>query len=436
MLAAHRDQENLVPAHPVPTKQTLKDGATRFPKTPLVSRNCENFQATTIAGKTGKDGFTGTRHDKFAAKGTGKASAMVTPMARTVRAPLGNKTTNAKARADRSAGVKDMVKEIERAQAKQTTVQRPKPKASEPAPAKKQLAIHFDDNRNSGEEEEPEYAPPPPKPLPYQSDVLPEGGLTFESLKGKKFLKGFYEHFHNPLGDAGVSREEKRLCEEMQALLKAAKERNEREAATLSWNIEDLIETAPSSRDNPAADNETVSGQHKLAKKPRGQLPTLSSKQAALALAGSSGGGRDARSGAPPRSAPARKPLSSLLSGSKTGKQDAMRQAAESAGETASRTTIGYNKGRTASSMLQKRVTSQPARQPSVRATQQEPSILTPARSQQAAPSKELLLGDHSRPQFLAMFDEMDDEDLPPVRNPFPALDEEEEEEFELKLAM
>ncbi|RDA89927.1 hypothetical protein CP533_3294 [Ophiocordyceps camponoti-saundersi (nom. inval.)] len=436
MLAAHRDQENLVPTHQVPTKQTLKDGATRFPKTPLVSRNDENFQATTFAGKTGKYGFTGVRHDKFAAKGTGKASSMVTPMARNVRAPLGNKTTNAKAKTDRSAGVKDMVKEIERAQAKHTTVQKPKPKTLELAPAKKQLAIHFDQSRDSEEDEEPEYAPPPPKPLPYQSDVLPEGGLTFESLKGKKFLKGFYEHFHNPLGDAGVSREEKRLCEEMQALLKAAKERNEREAATLNWNIEDLIETAPSSRDNPAADSETVPEQHKLAKKSRSQLATMSSKQAALALAVSSGGGRDANAGAPLRSAPTRKPLSSLLLGSKTGKQVAMRQATESAGETASRTTIGYNKGRTASSMLQKRVIDQPVRQFSVCGTHSEPSVVTPARMQQAAPSKEPLLGDHSRPQFLAMFDDMDDEDLPPIRNPFPGLEEEEEEEFEMKLAM
>ncbi|PHH81177.1 hypothetical protein CDD80_9 [Ophiocordyceps camponoti-rufipedis] len=431
MLAPHRDQENLVQAHQVTTKQQLKDGGARFPKTPLVSRNDENAH-TILAGKTGKDVLPGTRPgtiDRFAAKGTAKATTMVTPMgARTVRAPLGNKTTNAKARTDRGSGVKDMVNEIERAQAKHTTVQRPKPKTLEVAPTK--LAIHFDQDRNSDDGEEPEYAPPPPKPLPYQSDVLPEGGLTFESLKDKKFLKGFYEHFHNPVGDAGVSREEKRLCDEMQALLKAATERNEQEAASLDWNIEDLVETAPSSRLKSAPDPGTAPGTHKLGKKSQGHLATVSSKQAASALAVNSGGRKDVRAGAPSKSAPNRKPLSGLLAGSKTGKQVALRQNADSAGETASRTTIGYNKGRTALSMLHHRggnVIDQPVRPLSVRDMNQEPTA--------PAPSKEPELGQHSRPQFLTLFDELDDGDLPPVRSPFPILDEEEEEEFELKLA-
>ncbi|KAF4585451.1 hypothetical protein GQ602_004756 [Ophiocordyceps camponoti-floridani] len=430
MLAPHRDQENLVQAHQVTTKQQLKDGGIRFPKTPLVSRNDENAY-TILAGKTGKDGFAGSRPgtiDRLAAKGTGKATTMVTPMgARTVRAPLGNKTTNAKARTDRGSGVKDMIKEIERAQAKHTTVQRLKPKTLEVAPTK--LAIHFDPDRNPDEGEEPEYAPPPPKPLPYQSDVLPEGGLTFESLKDKKFLRGFYEHFHNPVGDAGVSREERRLFDEMQALLKAATERNEQEAATLNWNIEDLVETPSSSRLKSAPDPGTAHGTQKPGKRSQGHLATVSSKQAVSALAVNSSGRKDGRAGSPSRNAPNRKPLSGLL-GSKTGKQVPLRQNVDSAGETASRTTIGYNKGRTASSILHHRggnVTDQPVRPLSVRDMNQEPTA--------PAPSKESELRQHSRPQFLTLFDELDDGDLPPVRSPFPALDEDEEEEFELKLA-
>ncbi|PHH91031.1 hypothetical protein CDD83_1870 [Cordyceps sp. RAO-2017] len=203
------------------------------------------------------------------------------------RAPLGNKTTNAKARADRSAGVKDLVKEIEKTQLKQATIQKPKHKSLEPASAK--LAIHTDNDGALSEVDEPEYAPLQPAPLPYQSDVLPQRGLTFEGLKKDNFLKGFYENFHNPLDDDGVSREEKRFGEEMEAVLKIAEEHNQRETAGLDWNIEDVVATVPSSHRRHGLHVESVPSQGKLVKKATKKHPaTLTSRRAASALAISS----------------------------------------------------------------------------------------------------------------------------------------------------
>jgi hypothetical protein len=78
MLAAHRDQENLVHSHQVPTKQQPKTPGARYPKTPLkLGQNDENIP-TAFAGKTG---LKGTRaadgKDKIMMT---KGKGMVTPM--------------------------------------------------------------------------------------------------------------------------------------------------------------------------------------------------------------------------------------------------------------------------------------------------------------------------------------------------------------------
>lgn len=81
MLAAHRDQENLVQSHQVPSKQQPKTPGARYPKTPLRFRNDENAP-TAFSGKTGGGGgaIKPGGNDKFTVKGTGQRQAMVTPM--------------------------------------------------------------------------------------------------------------------------------------------------------------------------------------------------------------------------------------------------------------------------------------------------------------------------------------------------------------------
>lgn len=360
-----------------------------------------------------------------------------------IRAPLGNKTTNAKARVDQSAGVKDIVKEIEKTQTRQNTVQRPKQKPAELVPAK--LTILSDGESLCDDEDEPEYAPPQAAPLPYESDVLPKGGLTFEGLN-KGFLKGFYQHFHNPVDDNGVSREETKFQEEMQAVLRQAEERNQREAADLVWNIEDLVETKSLARRKHELERESAPSRSRLIKRaPQKNPPTIASRRAASALAFPADSKKPLVAGPLPRSASTRRPLSTLISGSKAKKQPIIPQTAplgNSAGEAASRTTIGYNKGRTASSMIHSHgsndiQTSGPGQAVKASGTRDADLELTvtPARMRHATSemhsSEEVL----PQPRFLSIFGDVDDQDLPSLPTAYLDSDD-EDDEFELKLTI
>ena len=355
---------------------------------------------------------------------------------------MGNKTTNAKARVGQSAGVKDGVLDIEKTQARQTTVRKSKQQSVSQAPIK--FAIQPDKTEPSHDEDEPEYAPPPPAPLPYESDVLPPGGLTFEGLKKENFLKGFYEHFHNPVDENGVSREDKKFEEEMQSVLKKAQERNERETAELDWNIDDIAESATAIRRKPeltkaAEPVPSTTMRRAIARNP----PTITSRRAASALAIRSDSQRNAAINPVLSKKPARRPLSALIRSSKTAKPAATASATapgNAVGEVASRTTIGYNKGRTASSMVHPRgetirnLPHRPVQAVAPRYAESELTI-TPARIRQDVVGQESSSEQLARPQFLSIFDDIDDEDLPPMRGPYLGSDD-EEEEFELKLTI
>lgn len=159
-----------------------------------------------------------------------------------MRAPLGNKTTNAKAKTNQGLGLggkstvggdKTQLKNNSNQKRKQKQRQR----QAELAP--KNLLFHLRDGQDPNEEE-PEYAPPNPQPLPYQSDVFPRNGLTFQGLSKQNLLKGYYEHFYNPVDDKGVSRVEKQLKEEMQTAIEKAIKRNELDTEEFTWNSADI----------------------------------------------------------------------------------------------------------------------------------------------------------------------------------------------------
>lgn len=77
MLAAHRDQENLVVSQQVPTKQQHNS---RFPKTPSRFPQHDENVPTAFTGKTGMGGVKTFLGDKTLNKGHGPRQAMVTPM--------------------------------------------------------------------------------------------------------------------------------------------------------------------------------------------------------------------------------------------------------------------------------------------------------------------------------------------------------------------
>ncbi|KAI9158788.1 hypothetical protein HJFPF1_06786 [Paramyrothecium foliicola] len=422
MLTTHRNQENLVYGHQGTVKQLPKTPGARFPKTP--GQNDEN--ATTLfAGKTGlKDG-------KIARQ------ALVTPSGTQARAPLGNKTTNAKARTNQILGVKDTIKQFEKSQGKPTTTQRPKQKQTTSLSTK--LSIKSDENQQS--EEEPEYAPANPKPLPYESDVLPKGGLTVHGLKKENLLRGYYQHFHNPVDENGVSRKDKQFAEEMKRVIEEADKRNQQELDALDWGVTDEHNTAT------AATKKAVPAQAPKAmpatKSSQRNPPTIVSRRAASALSMASDRERGPVVRIPSTTVPARKPLSSLIRGVGAKNQTARvkpSSTTSAAGNAASRTTLGYNRGRAASSMVHSLTTKEPVKparapRPVSAADDWAELTITPARVRQSTPSQPKTHEERPIPSFVSMFEDDDDEDLPAIKIPPELLDgdNEEEEEFEFK---
>ncbi|QYT05929.1 hypothetical protein H0G86_012802 [Trichoderma simmonsii] len=241
MLSSHREQENRLLSHQVPSKQQPKTPGMRYPKTPIgLGRGNENALAG-FAGKNAIQGVTNLgENQKFISK-----KPMTTPTESRMRAPLGNKTTNAKAKNSQGLGIggKSAVHGVERTELKsiasQQRKQRQRQRQAELAP--KNLFSQLRDSQVF-DHDEPEYAPPNPQPLPYQSDVFPRNGLTFKGLRKDNLLKGYYEHFYNPVDARGVSRMDKQLEDEIETAIEKAIERNDQDTDEFTWNSADLAD--------------------------------------------------------------------------------------------------------------------------------------------------------------------------------------------------
>ncbi|KAF4989188.1 hypothetical protein FGRMN_9289 [Fusarium graminum] len=428
MLAAHRDQENLVVSQQIPTKQQHNP---RFPKTPSRFPHHDENAPTAFTGKTGMGGV------KTLNKGNGARQAMVTPMGARNRAPLGNKTTNAKAKNGQLAGVKNIVKDIEQTQL-QPTAQKPKQRPADLGP----LEIRLKEEQKTVEpqEEEPEYAPPKPKDLPYESDCFPKDMLTFEGLKKDNILKGYYQHFYNPVDDEGVSRHEREFAETMRKVAMKAEERNKQETAALTFNIDDLSDSDEQTKPASKTAIEKSAGDRMKGIRAR-QPSSLSSRRAASALSIHSDASSNSQTSVVARTTKLRKPLASLYQGRKPAARSTLpaKVHAEGAtGQAASRTTIGYNRGRTASSMVnaQRCGVGEPigmrraVKPAEITRSVQSDLTVTPARLRQAAQKQQET---KPRPRFMSIFDEDgEDDELPPLSQPLYFSDD--EEEFELKL--
>ncbi|PNP55176.1 hypothetical protein THARTR1_04865 [Trichoderma harzianum] len=241
MLSSHREQENRLLSHQIPSKQQPKTPGMRYPKTPIdLGRGNENA----LAGCAGKNAIQGAvnlgENQKFISK-----KSMTTPTESRMRAPLGNKTTNAKAKNSQGLGIggKSAVNGFENTQLKSIASQQRKQKQrqrqAELAP--KNLFSQLRDGQDL-DHDEPEYAPPNPQPLPYQSDVFPRSGLTFKGLSKDNLLKGYYEHFYNPVDARGVSRMDKQLEDEIETALEKAIELNDHDTDEFTWNSADIAD--------------------------------------------------------------------------------------------------------------------------------------------------------------------------------------------------
>ncbi|KAM7204149.1 hypothetical protein V8F33_001784 [Rhypophila sp. PSN 637] len=433
MLAAHRDdQENLLGHLAGPSKQQLqaKTPGARYPKTPLkIPLNDENANN----GFGGKSVLrTKGNNENIATAGkTGKLSVVTPAAPRTTRAPLGNKTTNAKARTGpQTGGVKDTVRQFEKSAAKPTTV-RPKQSAPQVEPTK--LEIHTD--KSPLEEEEIEYAPPRPKDLPYESDIIPEGTLTFEGLKPENMFKGYYQHYFNHVDENGTTETERQMEQQRQREFKRGDEQIRKDMEEFDWSVGDV----PASKNAFKKDGGGVIEVHvdrKPVARPLSKVPaTIASRKAASALAMPARQSASSQTHIRSKALPSRKPLS-LLAGRRPATKSAIAPARDSSREraaavAASRSTLGYSKGRSALSAVRKRdepavnttITPNTNTNPAVVSTSR-PDVprtlsrsistvssasdctITPARFAKTQDSK-----DWKKLEFLSIFDADDDED-------------------------
>ncbi|KAH8198858.1 hypothetical protein TruAng_006966 [Truncatella angustata] len=366
MLAA-RDQENLVARHHSGTalkQQQNGQLGTRYPKTPInIPLNDENAGhlkgAKSVLGNRTKGNENAMASKGF--KGQDKSN-FVTPMQPRNRAVLGDKTTNAKAQALQTVNVKSAIKEIQMSKGKAPTTVKPKQK--QPQVETQKLLIHAQ-VEDPLSEEEPEYCPPRPKDLPYESDVFPDGVLTFDMLKPENRMKGFYQYYFDPIGEDGVSKSEREEREATRKALEEADRKIKEDFDNFEWpSVQDEIDEANNVKPLKSKPTTLTTAQSKakevrLATATRRPLSSLTSRTAASALTMDDATKSLQRRTLKPVLAPvARKKAASFtiprLTGNKSAvpQPPAVRRTPMANIEANSRTTLGYNKGRAAASAL------------------------------------------------------------------------------------
>ncbi|KAK0652225.1 hypothetical protein B0T16DRAFT_405757 [Cercophora newfieldiana] len=419
MLAAHHEQENVYTHQAGASKQQLqaKTQGARFPKTPLkVPLNDENANH----GFGGKSALrTKGNNENIATLGKGgkPGRAMVTPAEpRTSRAPLGNKTTNAKARAtQQTVGVKDIVREFEKTTLKPNTTVRPKQAAPQIESSK--LEVHTDRNPLD-DEEDIEYAPPRQKEVPYESDVFPKGELTFEGLKRENLFRGYFDYYFNQIDENGMSAQDRDMEEQRQRDFQRGDEQIMRDMDEFDWSVGDV----PASKDvfkvkrdpvEPAASMDPKKTTRAAPKAPN----TINSRKAAAALAMSTKPVNTTHVKPNRPTVAAKGKVQSFLLPRKQPAQPAAQPIPAVTAVTAvvaSRSTLGYSKGRSALSAAT-RQPEPPVKKPRAltrtasttsTASSGSDSTITPARFAQTQASK-----DWKKPQFVSIFDVDEEED-------------------------
>jgi hypothetical protein len=362
-----------------------------------------------------------------------------------VRAVLGDKTTNAKAKGLQGVSVKSAVREIEKTQARAPTAVRPK--AKQPAVETQKLQIHVE-TADQALEEEIEFCGPRPTDLPYESDVFPDGVLSFEGLKPENLFRGFYQYYHNPVDEDGVSQTDRELAEKNRKALEECTRQVQQDLDTMDWSIGDMADlklTTKPLRPQPGV----------ATKQSRRPVSATTSRKAAKALAIDDGTRSMQRSRLQESLAGLPKKRAAFLPVTRNVRQPSASAGTKTASSGASvldansRTTLGYNKGREAASVLASRSTKtvshavtykhKAASLPLSETTSSTGSerTITPARY--AASSAVEDEAWKQRIPFLSIFEQEDDEDdfdLLGTSNSGSALGglDEIEEDFELKM--
>ena len=213
-LLAQQDQENFVygqqtVATAKPLNQGVKQLAPKTPgnkaaKTPFkVSRNDENALQT--LGKTALKGDNGNKEFLFGGKKAGKdvTDNYATPAPRN-RAPLGAKTTNAKAKPFQTpAALASDKKDLAQSKRNSLSARKPQPKISNTEPVKIDILETKDD-----EEPEIEYMPPRPKDMEDIPDDL-DPNINMSMFANGQMFKDLADYTWHHKGFDGLTRLER-----------------------------------------------------------------------------------------------------------------------------------------------------------------------------------------------------------------------------------
>ncbi|MCJ1474612.1 hypothetical protein MMC13_003272 [Lambiella insularis] len=224
MLAA-RDQENLVHGHQTAAAGKRSNHGVRQlpPKTPgnktvnaplRLPLNDENVvnsfggaeAGVKAMGKSSENLLTGAK-----AKGLTGKNAFATPIGPRNRAPLGMKTTNAKAKAFQTPAPTALDSEIGKNPSNGATARKPKLRISHAEPSS--IDILGD---NELEEREIEYMPPPAIPLPNVPDDMPLD-LDLSIFKDGGLTRNYLHYFNHRLEADGLSYVQRREIEQKKA---------------------------------------------------------------------------------------------------------------------------------------------------------------------------------------------------------------------------
>ncbi|KAI2641820.1 hypothetical protein GGS26DRAFT_537035 [Hypomontagnella submonticulosa] len=453
MLAA-RDQENLafnrqngaaLKQQQGQAKRQLQPNTpgARYAKTPLrVPLNDENAAHATGGAKSILAPRTRGNENTIMSKGPKGLgnSSLATPSARS-RAPLGDKTTNAKAKAGQSVNVKSAIREIEKSQSKAPGTIRPKQKT--PHAELQKLEVHSEET-DPLSEEEIEYCPPRPKDLPYQSDVFPDGALNLDVLKRENLFKGYYDHYYNPVDENGVSLADKELEQRNKKAMEDCDRRIKEDMDNFEWSIQGELKAKKKATIKPAPALNPVTKRPTANRAPS----TIKSKKAADALSmdeTTKSLQRKAARSVELSKAPTKKATSLSIPTFKRQPSVQVQGIPKKSSmeiEANSRTTIGYNKGRSTASMLAQGTTKPErgvsrtglARSDTTLSNESDrtitPSLYANKQASAAAEDEEW----KERVPFLSIFhiEDDDEEDFDLLGGKPPYVEEDEEFEFKL----
>lgn len=365
------------------------------------------------------------------------------------RAVLGDKTTNAKAKNNPAISGKN---NVEKSQLRPNTSNRHRPLAPKSESNKLQILLDQSDPLNI---EIDTNAPPPPA-LPYRSDVFPAGVLTFDAVRPENRMTGYYEYYHNRRDENGMTRldrEEQAMQEERFKKAEAQIRKDLDENFVWDLGLDSPKKSAPECTPTLGTVSKTVPRPGATSK----VQPTLNQKRAASALG---------MAPKPSATSLQRKPLASKPAAAYAGnipsymqptkakqastsilatRTKAPTSTVNNTGLAASRSTLGYTKGRNASSAVR-------AVAP-LRSVSDAPSRVF-ARSNAAASSTSetaTTLASHAtnaampKPEFVSIFEptpssqvhsrSMDDSDASPADSTIePLVGWEDDDGFQLEL--